>query len=33
MSKNTRVIILSILAVLIVIVLSIGITTAFMTPV
>ena len=33
MSKNTRVIILSILAVLIVIVLSIGITTAFMKPV
>ncbi len=33
MSKNTRVIILSILAVLIVVVLSIGITTAFMKPV
>ena len=33
MSKNTRVIILSVLAVLIVIVLSIGITTAFMKPV
>ena len=33
MSKNTRIIILSILAVLIVIVLSIGITTAFMKPV
>ena len=33
MSKNTRVIILSILAVLIVIVLSIGITTAFMKPI
>ena len=33
MSKNTRIIILSILAVLIVVVLSIGITTAFMKPV
>ena len=33
MSKNTRVIILSVLAVLIVIVLSIGITTAFMKPI
>ena len=33
MSKNTRVIILSVLAVLVVIVLSIGITTAFMKPV
>ena len=33
MSKNTRIIILSVLAVLIVIVLSIGITTAFMKPV
>ena len=33
MSKNTRIIILSILAILIVIVLSIGITTAFMKPV
>ena len=33
MSKNTRVIILSILAVLIVVVLSIGITKAFMKPV
>ena len=33
MSKNTRVIILSILAILIVVVLSIGITTAFMKPV
>ena len=33
MSKNTRIIILSILAILIVVVLSIGITTAFMKPV